>query len=61
MNSTDLLRNGCGMETLETPKHSASIGRHYHTPPVGLRFGARQGSVMQYQGPQHKPTDTGVC
>ena len=61
MNFTDLLRSGCKMETLETPKHSASSGRHHHTIPADLGFDARHGSFNQYQEPQHKPTGTGMC
>ena len=61
MTFTDLLQSGGNMETLETPKHSTPIGRHYYTLSVDLGFCSWQGSVNQHQEPQHKPTVTGGC
>ena len=58
---TDLLQSSGSMETLETPKHSASTGRHHHTLSVDLGFCTRQGSVKQHQEPRRKPTVTGGC
>ena len=61
MTFTDLLQSGGNMEILETPKHRASIGRHYYTLPADLGFCARKGFVKQYQEQQRKHTGTGEC
>ena len=61
MTFTDLLQSGGNMEILETPKHRASIGRHYYTLQADLGFCARKGFAKRYQEPQRKPTGTGEC